>query len=142
MVKNNSNNKGNPFIAQNRNPVEEAEVWTLCRIFKRTPSCRRYMPDTKSVTCIKKSPADASSKASSWESEYGERCLSFGDSLEEKNNDRKPSLIGVTHSQSHNIDNLHQHAATATTTPTTGDDVLLSRNWDELAVFFQGSSSS
>ncbi|KAI4363900.1 hypothetical protein MLD38_020063 [Melastoma candidum] len=144
----NSNNKGNLLVAQNRNITEEAEVWTLCRIFKRTPSSRRYMPDAKNIACIKKSPADASSKACSWESEHGERCLSFGDSFEEKNNDRKPSLIGISHSQSHNIDNLHQQAAMATTTtyPTfwnfnNGDDVLLSGNWDELTMFFQGPGS-
>ncbi|KAK4770149.1 hypothetical protein SAY87_030681 [Trapa incisa] len=77
-----------PALHYNMSITQEAEVWTLCRIFKRTPSHRKYtpglhQPNAKSLENI--SPTnDYCSKTktnSSFQSEYSfEKLMSFGDS--------------------------------------------------------------
>ncbi|WVY90507.1 hypothetical protein V8G54_036021 [Vigna mungo] len=55
------------------NDIQEAEVWTLCRIFKRVPSYKRYTPnlkDSNTAPITKPNPTNSSSsKTCSLESE-------------------------------------------------------------------------
>lgn len=55
------------------------EVWTLCRIFKRVPSYKRYTPNLKDLNTapITKS---SSSKTCSLESDTSKPCLTFTNS--------------------------------------------------------------
>lgn len=57
--------------SNNDNPpsIQEAEIWTICRIFKRNVSHRKYTQQT---------PTDSSSKTSSFESDTGEEYKCFG----------------------------------------------------------------
>ncbi|OWM78778.1 transcription factor JUNGBRUNNEN 1-like isoform X2 [Punica granatum] len=81
---------------------EEAEVWTLCRIFKRTPvPSRKYIPEGKDKkpdaikdTMIISTTMDSSSKSCSFDSDYGEHYLSFGDSVINQQKERKPMTAG------------------------------------------------
>ncbi|PON89699.1 NAC domain containing protein [Trema orientale] len=68
------------------NVAQEAEVWTLCRIFKRIPSYKKYVPaDNRwKETTTKKSASscpldynDSSSKTCSLETDYPEPYLSL-----------------------------------------------------------------
>lgn len=51
-----------------RNIAQETEDWTLCRIFKRSASSKRYKPDLKHA-CIKGGSGPASSKSSNLQSQ-------------------------------------------------------------------------
>ncbi|KAK2991741.1 hypothetical protein RJ640_002561, partial [Escallonia rubra] len=51
-----------------KNVAAEAEVWTLCRIFKRNASYKKYTSDLKQTTS-RQSPTDAISKTWSLESD-------------------------------------------------------------------------
>ncbi|KAG1348078.1 transcription factor JUNGBRUNNEN 1-like [Cocos nucifera] len=59
--------------------IQEAEIWTICRIFKRNISCRKYPQDMKSSNS-KQMPTDSSSKTSSFESDTGDEYKCFGSS--------------------------------------------------------------
>ncbi|KAI4324859.1 hypothetical protein MLD38_030309 [Melastoma candidum] len=69
----------------NDNVACDAEVWTICRILRRVPSHRKYMPtirDDNNKVCSGKgnNSAGSTSKTSSHESGYTEQYLSFGES--------------------------------------------------------------
>ncbi|WVY94420.1 hypothetical protein V8G54_033508 [Vigna mungo] len=49
------NAKSSTNIANTTNNLHEAEVWTLCRIFKRIPSFKKYSPNLKDTTALTKS---------------------------------------------------------------------------------------
>lgn len=70
------------------------EVWTLCRIFKRIPSHRKYTPNLQEHnTTLKQNPTNSSSKTSSFESESAEQCVSYGDSAVVTHNEAKPVIM-------------------------------------------------
>ncbi|XP_052735982.1 transcription factor JUNGBRUNNEN 1 isoform X2 [Vigna angularis] len=66
------------------NDIQEAEVWTLCRIFKRVPSYKRYTPnlkDSNTAPITKPNPTNSSSsKTCSLESDTAKPCLTFTNS--------------------------------------------------------------
>lgn len=63
------------------------EVWTLCRIFKRIPTYKKYTPTTKP------NPINSSSsKTCSIESEHNKPYLTFTDSTIVQQNERKPFI--------------------------------------------------
>ncbi|XP_029125792.1 transcription factor JUNGBRUNNEN 1 isoform X2 [Cajanus cajan] len=65
------------------NHLQEAEVWTLCRIFKRVPSFKRYTPNLKDSAMTKAiiNPTNSSiSKTCSLESDNGKPYLTFTNS--------------------------------------------------------------
>ncbi|KAL6144193.1 hypothetical protein ACLB2K_054888 [Fragaria x ananassa] len=87
--------------------TEEAEVWTLCRIFKRIPSYKKYIPNWKqeeaTSTKHNPNPTDLNSKTCSFESE---NCSTHDpySSLEDvsvvdiqKINERKPVVVEQVH---------------------------------------------
>ncbi|XP_030462836.2 transcription factor JUNGBRUNNEN 1-like [Syzygium oleosum] len=81
-------------LSSAKNIAQEAEVWTLCRIFKRIPSHRKYTPNLQEHnTTLKQNPTDSSSKTNSFESESAEQCVSFGDSAVVTHNETKPVIM-------------------------------------------------
>ncbi|KAK4369270.1 hypothetical protein RND71_013062 [Anisodus tanguticus] len=63
----------NSHLPKHKNIAPEAEVWTLCRIFKRITSYKRFTPDWKQQQhIVKQSFGDASSKACSLQSEISD----------------------------------------------------------------------
>ncbi|XP_027343654.1 transcription factor JUNGBRUNNEN 1-like [Abrus precatorius] len=50
----NANSNNNNPLPNATNDLQEAEVWTLCRIFKRTPSYKKYTPNLKDSTPVTK----------------------------------------------------------------------------------------
>jgi len=104
------------------------EVWTLCRIFKRVPSYRKYAPNWKE-TASKLNPSDSSSKTCSLESE---NYISFEDSVIQQN-ESKPFIQQVDQR------NLLNSAAQAPFPSSysslwspSADDLFTNGNWDEL----------
>ncbi|KAF8007750.1 hypothetical protein BT93_K1673 [Corymbia citriodora subsp. variegata] len=133
--------KGGDLSVTNDTIAEEAEVWTLCRIFKRTPSSRKYIakPEWNEAT-FKQSPVDSYSKSSSFESEYGDQCLSFGsDHLAIQLSDTKPAICHVDQAQYPLINHCHSIPQAPMAAPRTsfwnqnGEDIFVNGiNWDEL----------
>ncbi|KAJ8568636.1 hypothetical protein K7X08_028169 [Anisodus acutangulus] len=63
----------NSHLPKHKNIAPEAEVWTLCRIFKRITNYKRFTPDWKQQQhLVKQSFGDASSKACSLQSEISD----------------------------------------------------------------------
>ncbi|TKY57195.1 Transcription factor JUNGBRUNNEN 1 [Spatholobus suberectus] len=81
-------------LANDANDVQEAEVWTLCRIFKRVPSYKKYTPNLKdSAPITKPNPTNSSSsKTCSLESDNGKPYLTFTNSPLIQQNERKPVI--------------------------------------------------
>ncbi|KAM0956112.1 hypothetical protein ACFX13_025043 [Malus domestica] len=119
---------------------EEAEVWTLCRIFKRIPSYKKYTPDCKEST-TKQNPTDSSSKTCSFES--GSYCseLHFGleDSVIQRIERPKPVQVDEANQwlvAVGELDSISYPTPFATTysslTNLSDGDFFTNGNWDEL----------
>ncbi|KAJ8753376.1 hypothetical protein K2173_019775 [Erythroxylum novogranatense] len=125
----------------------EPEVWTLCRIFKRIPSYKKYMPtDWKEPAATKQNSTDSSSKTGSFESDSSEKYLCFGDSSVHLENERKPVIdVQVHEANSSQMTNPRFESVICTQSPCTPpvlmyqsfwnsnpDDFFANGNWDEL----------
>lgn len=120
------------------------EVWTLCRIFKRIPSYKKYTP-TPTPTLKDSAPAtkpnpitdSSSSKITcSLESENGKPYnLTFTDSVVIQQNERKP-VIGQVDERNHLFLGNVAQAPTTLSYPSfwnqSVDDVFANENWDDL----------
>ncbi|XVF71223.1 hypothetical protein PTKIN_Ptkin12aG0018800 [Pterospermum kingtungense] len=75
--------------------AQEAEVWTLCRIFKRATAnkkCAAAASDRKLDAKIKQNGADSRTRRLEDDSENGtEQCMSFCDSVQQ--NESKPNIF-------------------------------------------------
>ncbi|KAM1512819.1 hypothetical protein ACFX1Z_024338 [Malus domestica] len=119
---------------------EEAEVWTLCRIFKRIPSYKKYTPDCKEST-TKQNPTDSSSKTCSFES--GSYCSELHFGLEDSVIQRieRPKPVHVDEANQWlvavgELDPISYPTPFATTysslTNLSDGDFFTNGNWDEL----------
>ncbi|KAL6286977.1 hypothetical protein ACE6H2_011367 [Prunus campanulata] len=122
--------------------TQEAEVWTLCRIFKRIPSYKKYTPDNWKEDNTKQNPTDSSSKTCSFESENycGKPHLSPQDSVVMQRIERSSSKPVRVDEQ---VDETNQwfkfvgetHYATSYSSLRdipSDNDFFINGNWDEL----------
>ncbi|XP_068337055.1 transcription factor JUNGBRUNNEN 1-like [Pyrus communis] len=121
---------------------EEAEVWTLCRIFKRIPSYKKYTPDFKEST-TRQNPTDSSSKTCSFESGIycSELHVGLEDSVFQRIERSKPIHVDeqvdeTNHWLGGELDPIYDPTHFATTyssfrNPSDGD-FFTNGNWDEL----------
>ncbi|XP_038684262.1 transcription factor JUNGBRUNNEN 1-like isoform X1 [Tripterygium wilfordii] len=153
--KNNANISPTHHI-KNNIAHQEAEVWTLCRIFKRISSYKKYAPHWRETAV--RNTTDSSSKTCSFESDQN----SFGDHSSSTYNliinERKPAAALTTFSdQVISATDDHQrnpyflmsqlaaaqaqeqapHTSTMDYTsfcnnPSSNDDFFVNGNWDEL----------
>lgn len=73
--------------------AQEAEIWTLCRIFKRNVSHRKYTPEWREFSANKRShPIDTSSKTCSVEVNNQEGYINFGAPFI-FHNEKKPAVV-------------------------------------------------
>lgn len=99
------NGKSTTNFLNAKDNTQEAEVWTLCRIFKRIPSYKKYAPNWQvETTSTKQNPntTDASSKTCSLESENcstHDPYSSLEDSVVQHITERKPVLQQVDHGE-------------------------------------------
>lgn len=105
------------------------EVWTLCRIFKRIPSCKKYTPNLKNPAAVTKpNEIDFSSSNSSLDSDVNcKPYLTFMPQIERKQVDDRKHLI------------LNQIAQVPSSVSYPSfwnqnvvEDVFASENWDDL----------
>ncbi|XP_061342827.1 transcription factor JUNGBRUNNEN 1-like isoform X2 [Gastrolobium bilobum] len=120
------------------------EVWTLCRIFKRIPSYKKYTPNLKdSEPVTKPNPTNSStSKTCSLESDNSKSYLTFTDSAVIHQIERKPVIGQVDERNNHLFQG--QLGNVAAQPPTTlsyssfnwnqnvNDDAFANENWDDL----------
>nr|QMS43720.1 no apical meristemprotein [Betula platyphylla] len=122
-----------PNQKTNANVAQEAEVWTLCRIFKRIPSYKKYAPNWKE-TATKLNPRDSSSKTCSLESDNSEAYISFEDSSAIQQNERKPLIQQVderNHFFAGQVGPFPSSYSSSFWNPS-ADDFFTNGNWDEL----------
>ncbi|KAE9614841.1 hypothetical protein Lal_00036202 [Lupinus albus] len=124
----NPNTTNNP---QSNDLQQEAEVWTLCRIFKRIPSYKKYTPSLKDSK-PNQSNSSTSKTCSSFESDNTNPYLTFTDSLLIQQNETKP-VIGHVDQRNHFF---LTHPPTTLSYPSfwnqNVDDVFENENWDDL----------
>ncbi|XWS12277.1 hypothetical protein CRYUN_Cryun37aG0075700 [Craigia yunnanensis] len=124
----------NPSLSNTKKDnLPEAEVWTLCRIFKRDVSCRKYASDwqNKKNNPSKQNTTATSSRTCSVESDNSVKVESFG-VLEEKEFERK--LVN-----DHFLGRNQFFEGTTQVPPSylsfsnpNGDEYFGQQNWDEL----------
>lgn len=116
------------------------EVWTLCRIFKRNVSCRKYTPDLKQLsTTPQQPPIDTSSKlCCQVESNYTqESYVNFGAPLIQ-HYDNKPPVHHVKERKPLHVDQLSyvaqppSMASSLNISSPYGNQILTHGDWDEL----------
>ncbi|EOX93111.1 hypothetical protein QUC31_003979 [Theobroma cacao] len=122
--------------------AQEAEVWTLCRIFKRIPSNKKDAAAAWKDTRNKQNGAyHTSSRTCSLDSENSEQCKSFCDSVLLQN-DIKPNIMDQVDARNYFLvgpwtNAMSQQAPFAASCPSfwnpNGDvDIFTNGNWDEL----------
>ncbi|XP_059452085.1 transcription factor JUNGBRUNNEN 1-like isoform X2 [Corylus avellana] len=124
--------KSNNLINATNIP-QEAEVWTLCRIFKRIPSYKKYAPNWKEPAA-KLNSTDSCSKTCGFESDN----ISFEDSVIQQN-ESKPFIQQVDHERNHYfVGRLNSSAqapfpsAYSSLWNPSADDFFTNGSWDEL----------
>ncbi|KAJ4981844.1 hypothetical protein NE237_032681 [Protea cynaroides] len=131
----NGKNANNPH---SKNTTQEAEIWTLCRIFKRNVSYK-YRPDWRGASTLKQNPTDSSSQTCSFESDNREKCKSFGACVSQQN-DKKSTLNHIDEKNQFFSTQLNSVALQAPFTTLyssfpngNGNDLFREGNRDELA---------
>ncbi|KAJ0980411.1 hypothetical protein J5N97_008666 [Dioscorea zingiberensis] len=123
--------------------LQEAEIWTICRIFKRNTTYKRYPQDWKAASS-KQMASDASSKTSSFESDTGEEFKCFGISYVNQGHEHKISTNHFDERSHFYAGQWNQIAAAAHQAPLTttlhsstsnlnpNDQLIKDPTWDEL----------
>ncbi|XP_068653969.1 transcription factor JUNGBRUNNEN 1-like [Aristolochia californica] len=119
--------------------TQEAEVWTLCRIFKRTATPRKFAPDNwRASQLIKQNPTDSSSKTCSMESDARKE-ISYYRAFHTNQTQMKPVIITHSEEQSQllsgQVSTVAQSIVTTpcTSIPDTAESSFYSNgSWDEL----------
>ncbi|XP_043689336.1 transcription factor JUNGBRUNNEN 1-like isoform X2 [Telopea speciosissima] len=129
----NSDKKPNP-----KNITYEAEIWTLCRIFKRNVTYKKYTADWRGNSIINQSSTDSSSQTCSSESENREKCKNYGVAVTQQI-EKKPTINHFDERNQLFSTQLNSIAQAPFTTLYSsfpngnGNDFLKEGNWDELA---------
>ncbi|KAH7661062.1 NAC domain-containing protein [Dioscorea alata] len=122
--------------------LQEAEIWTICRIFKRNTTYKRYHPQDWSKESPRKRilASDASSKTNSFESDTGEdqfKC--FGISyVDHQGHDNKIQTTNYFDQRNHFYTTQWNQVATQAPLTTlhsstlNPNELIKETNWDEL----------
>ncbi|RDX99376.1 Transcription factor JUNGBRUNNEN 1 [Mucuna pruriens] len=122
------------------NHLHQAEVWTLCRIFKRVPSYKKYTPNLKDSAAegATTKSNSSSSKTCSLESDNGKPYLTFTNSSLIQQNERKPVIGHVDQLNHLFLGQLGNVAQTPTSSFWNHQNVQFPNdNWDDLASVVQ-----
>ncbi|CAK7355479.1 unnamed protein product, partial [Dovyalis caffra] len=135
-----NDNTSSTAVANAKVSAQEAEVWTLCRIFKRNVSYRKYTPDWRQLSTKRQQPPiDTSSKiCSQVESNYTqESYMSFGAPLIQ-HYDIKPPVNHVNEGKPLHVDQLSytaqppSMASSSNISSPYGNEIFTNGDWDEL----------
>lgn len=113
------------------------EVWTLCRIFKRNVSYRKYAPDWRELSAKRQPPTDKNSKTCSVDSNRVENYVSFGAPLIQLDDKRLVANHGIERKQFHvdqssSIAQPPSMASSSNISSQYENELLTYGDWDEL----------
>ncbi|XP_022751599.1 transcription factor JUNGBRUNNEN 1-like [Durio zibethinus] len=119
--------------------AQEAEVWTICRIFKRNVSHKKYTPNWRELAAKRPSTGTPSSQNCSVESNSHENYITFGSQIVQ-NYDEKPfvnHMMNGSRSQWHaeqswSIAQPSSMASSSSFSNGRENDFFTHANWDEL----------
>ncbi|KAG2689650.1 hypothetical protein I3760_09G148200 [Carya illinoinensis] len=123
--------------------TQEAEVWTLCRIFKRDVSNKKYGSEWRKNEISKRSTPthDSSSITCSSESNSGHKYLSFGAPFATMGNDGKPFSDSIEEKNMQFLARQHSLSSTGQVPYLSScssfsnpkeEEIFKEGNWDEL----------
>ncbi|KAE8723459.1 Transcription factor JUNGBRUNNEN 1 [Hibiscus syriacus] len=125
-------------LSDPKSPPLEAEVWTICRIFKRNASQRKYTPDWREIAAKRSSSATPSAQIRSLGSDTHENYIAFGSSVA-RSCDEKPvfgAISGRNQWHAEQLSSLAQTSSMASSSSHTNcpenNDFFTHANWDEL----------
>ncbi|XP_041003261.1 transcription factor JUNGBRUNNEN 1-like isoform X1 [Juglans microcarpa x Juglans regia] len=145
----NGTTKSSNQLRNASNIAQEAEVWTLCRIFKRVASYKKYPTNWKLETSSKQNQTDSCSKPCSLESDNDnkELCISFEDSVLQQSDERKPFIQQFDERNHHCFEGQYLNSATTQFPfpssyssfryPSADDYFFSNGSWDELGPVVQ-----
>ncbi|KAF8408633.1 hypothetical protein HHK36_004696 [Tetracentron sinense] len=117
--------------------IQEAEIWTLCRIIKRNVPFRKYTPSFRE-TSIKQNPIDSTFETCSLESDNRDKYKSFGTPVLQQNG-KKPFANHIderNHSFAGQLSSIaqvpHSEPYMSFSNPIGNDFIEDDGNWDEL----------
>ncbi|KAL3502517.1 hypothetical protein ACH5RR_036966 [Cinchona calisaya] len=118
------------------NIVQEAEDWTLCRIFKRNASSKRYKPDLK----LRESFGDASSESCSLQSENSHQYAKFENLIFQQNTNVAEGMnvnhinhLYAPHEQILLVADSSYSSSSSNFWNLSGDEFFREGRWDELS---------
>ncbi|XP_007022218.2 PREDICTED: transcription factor JUNGBRUNNEN 1 isoform X2 [Theobroma cacao] len=128
----------NTSLSNPKSIAQEAEVWTICRIFKRNSSQRKYTPDWREVAAKRPSTSTPSSQTCSVESNSHETTyISFGSEVVQ-HYDEKPVVNHINGRSQWHADQLSTIAQPSSMASSSSfsncpeNDFFTHANWDEL----------
>ncbi|XWS10270.1 hypothetical protein CRYUN_Cryun39dG0061200 [Craigia yunnanensis] len=138
-------NDNNTTLSNPKYTLQEAEVWTICRIFKRNLSHRRYTPDWREIAAKRNSNTNTtSSQTCSVESNNDEEnYISFGAPILQHYDDEKQVVDQINgrsqywHVAADQLSTIAQPAQPPLIAPSSSfsnpeNDFFTYANWDEL----------
>ncbi|KAJ8751974.1 hypothetical protein K2173_000720 [Erythroxylum novogranatense] len=122
-----------------KNSTPEAEIWTLCRIFKRNVSYRKYTSDWRQLSTRRNQAPDTSSKTCSMDSSSRENYVCFSTPFIQQS-EKKPVVNHLNEWKQFHANQLspstHQQplpvASTSSISSPYGSDFINYGDWDEL----------
>ncbi|KAK8647757.1 hypothetical protein V6N13_121484 [Hibiscus sabdariffa] len=130
-------NDANAGLSDAKSPALEAEVWTICRIFKRNASQRKYTPDWREIAAKRSSTATASAQICGMGSNIHENYIAFGSPVV-RNCDEKPVFGAINGRNQWHAEQLSLAQASSMALPSSypncpeNNDFFTHANWDEL----------
>ncbi|GMJ13814.1 hypothetical protein like AT3G12910 [Hibiscus trionum] len=115
----------------------EAEVWTICRIFKRDASQRKYTPDWREIAANSSSTAAPSAQIHGVGSNIHQNYIAFSSPVV-RNRDEKPVLGGNINGNQWHAEQLRLAQASSMASSSSfsdcpeNNDFFTHANWDEL----------
>ena len=114
------------------------EVWTICRIFKRNVSHRKYTPDWREIAATRPSTGTPNSQTCSVESNSHENYINFGSPIVQ-NYDEKPTVNHINGRKQWHAEqwsSIAQPSQMASSSSFSNcpenNDFFTHANWDEL----------
>lgn len=126
-----------------KNNTQEAEIWTLCRIFKRNVSYKKYIPGWRDSSSSRQNPSDSSSQTCSIESVNRDKST-VSSFVQQKVSKPFCNQVEV----SHIAEKFPLQFGSITPAPLYSNNISFSngfvrdQNWDELGAMLEFASNS
>ncbi|KAK8559216.1 hypothetical protein V6N13_098804 [Hibiscus sabdariffa] len=117
-----------------KSTAQDAEVWTICRIFKRNVDCRKNTPNWGRAAAKRSSTGNGihSTQSCSVESSSQENYINFGSQIVEKNDDEKAAVVNHMMRRQWHGEQSMASSPSSCFSNCPENDFFTNANWEEL----------